>query len=465
MSITYIDAYAIGDPDFPSVSLLLHLNGTNGSTDFTGADTSSLPKTVTGVGSAQISNAEARFHQSLLLNDANTYTNYLTTPDNAGFQFGTGDFTVEAWFYLISKPRGVAAIISSGSSLYNANGGYLVVDGSNRIQFGLPGAAFSGGTISTGQWYHVAGTRSGTTTRIFINGTLEATGTGDSSSYNFSKDNLLIGRNGWDSSGSQGFHGYIDEVRITKGVARYTASFTAPTAPAAPFPDAEVGIVTSGLILYLDAGDTASYPGSGATWTDLSGNGNNATLVGGVGYNFANQGSLTFDGNNDFASYSFTNPFAETVIVWAKSATTNWNTNCWISSSRAENGHLIHPVQGQKTVQFYMGESTGPNQIIGTGTPNNIMIPHMYSYTESGTDLHIAYIDATEVARSTFSLTFGSSRSTTPSSQTTYLGADAALQLNRYGNGNIYSCLRYNRALTATEITQNYNALKGRYGL
>ena len=234
MSITYINAYAMGDPDFPSVSLLLHLNGTNGSTDFTGADTSSLPKTVTGVGSAQISNAEARFDQSLLLNDANTYTNYLTTPDNAGFQFGTGDFTVEAWIYLISKARGTAGILCSGSASFGDNGGYFVVDSGNRIQLGIPGFAVFGGTISTGQWYHVAGTRSGTTTRIFIDGTLTSTGTSDGNNYNFSKDNLLIGRNGWEVSGSQGFHGYIDEVRITKGVARYTATFTPPTAA---FPD------------------------------------------------------------------------------------------------------------------------------------------------------------------------------------------------------------------------------------
>lgn len=236
MSLIYINPYsfaaASGDPDFANVSLLLHLDGTNGSTTFT--DTSSSPKTLTAVGSAQISTAEAQFGQSLLLNTDNSYANYLTTPDNAGFQMSTGNFTLEAWIYLISKPRNTAGILCSGSASFGDNGGYFVVDSSNRIQFGLPGFAVFGGTISTGQWYHVAGTRSGTTTRIFIDGTLTSTGTSDSNNYNFSKDNLLIGRNGWDGSGSQAFHGYIDEVRITKGVARYTATFTPPTAA---FPD------------------------------------------------------------------------------------------------------------------------------------------------------------------------------------------------------------------------------------
>ena len=220
-----------GDPDFSSVSLLLHLDGTNGSTTFT--DTSSSPKTLTAAGSAQISTAEAKFGQSLLLNTANDYANYLTTPDNVGFQFGTGAFTMEAWIYLISKPRSVAAVIATGTASFGAGSYYFVVDGSNKLQFGGSGVStlLSTSTISTGQWYHVAVSRSGTTTRIFIDGTLEDTEASDTTSYNYSTNNLLIGRNGWDSSGNQGFYGYIDEVRITKGVARYTATFTAPTAP------------------------------------------------------------------------------------------------------------------------------------------------------------------------------------------------------------------------------------------
>ena len=60
-------------------------------------------------------------------------------------------------------------------------------------------------------------------------------------------------------------------------------------------------IVTNGLVLHLDAGNPASYPGSGTTWTDLSGNGNDGTLVNGVGYDSANGGSLVFDGVNDYA--------------------------------------------------------------------------------------------------------------------------------------------------------------------
>jgi hypothetical protein len=99
-----------------------------------------------------------------LLNTANDYANYLTTPDNVGFQFGTGAFTMEAWIYLISKPRNVAAVIATGTASFGAGSYYFVVDGSNKLQFGGSGvsALQSASTISTGQWYHVAASRSGT---------------------------------------------------------------------------------------------------------------------------------------------------------------------------------------------------------------------------------------------------------------------------------------------------------------
>jgi hypothetical protein len=65
-------------------------------------------------------------------------------------------------------------------------------------------------------------------------------------------------------------------------------------------------IVTDGLVLCLDAGNPKSYPGSGTTWTDLSGNGNNGTLVNGVGYSGDNLGSLSFDGVNDYYNRALT---------------------------------------------------------------------------------------------------------------------------------------------------------------
>jgi hypothetical protein len=218
-------------------------------------------------------------------------------------------------------------------------------------------------------------------------------------------------------------------------------------------------IITQNLVLCLDAANTKSYPGSGTTWTDLSGNGNTGTLVNGVGYSGDNLGSLSFDGVNDYVSFSFVNPFAETVIVWARSATSTWNTNGWISSSRRQNGHIMHPSAGTRSVTYYTLNSSATYAGIGAVTPDDITIPHMYSITTNGSNSHKCYFDGIEVASSSSSIT----RTASPTAQIWYLGKDD--YGGRYGNGNIYNCLRYNRALSAAEIQQNYNALKGRFSI
>jgi hypothetical protein len=219
-------------------------------------------------------------------------------------------------------------------------------------------------------------------------------------------------------------------------------------------------IVKSGLVLYLDAGNQNSYPGTGTTWTDISQNNNNGTLTNGPTFNSANGGSIVLDGTNDYITYNLANPFAETIIVWIRSATVNWNAFGWIACSRSQNGHIIHPDVDTKVVTFYLLNSGGFNISIGSATPTDITIPHMYAYSTNGSNLHKVYLDGIEVASSTTAI----SRTTTPSSQNCFLGVDSCCA-GRNGNGNIYNAIRYNRALTATEILQNYNATKARFGL
>ena len=138
----------------------------------------------------------------------------------------------------------------------------------------------------------------------------------------------------------------------------------------------------------------------------------------------------------------------------------NWNQYGWISSSRRQNGHIIHPENpGSKVVSYYILDSSLSYTFIGSVIPDNITIPHMYAYTTNGSNLHKGYLDGIEVASSSSGIT----RTASPTAQIWYLGQDD--YGGRFGNGKIYNCLRYNRALTATEIAQNYNALKGRYGL
>jgi hypothetical protein len=222
------------DPSFSSVSLLLPMNGSNNSTTFT--DSSSNAFTPTVYGNAKISTAQSKFGGASGLFDGNG--DYFRYADNAAFQLGTGAFTVEAWVYVVSQANTYPTFLGSGVSSFTTGAVYFSTWGdsnptpANRKKFGF-GTFASGGilvsttSLATGQWYHIAVTRTGTTVRLFIDGTLEATAT-NSESINLSASGLIVGACGW-SNTTDAFNGYVDDLRITKGVARYTASFTVPS--------------------------------------------------------------------------------------------------------------------------------------------------------------------------------------------------------------------------------------------
>lgn len=217
-----------GDPDFASVVALLHFDGTNGSTTF--ADVRGL--TWTANGNAQLSTTNPRFGTACLLLDGSGDFALTSTP--SGFEFGTGDFTVEAWI----RPANVSAFQDIFSNRSPAGGGmtFRITDSGFLDYF--PGNApirLVGSTALTANVYtHVAVSRASGTTRLFIGGALDGS---LSDSFNYAMSNgqstdTAIGRS--QLTASQFFDGRIDEMRVTKGVGRYTASFTPPTSP---FPD------------------------------------------------------------------------------------------------------------------------------------------------------------------------------------------------------------------------------------
>jgi hypothetical protein len=217
------------DPQYGSVSLLLHGNGTNGSTTIT--DNSPSPKTVTAVGNAQISTAQSKFGGSSIAFDGTG--DYLTVPSNTAFAFGTDDFTIECWVWFGPAINTYGRIIQCGD--YASGGDWQLVRWENTnpaqiafdMQAGSPRMQ-SSILISQNTWAHVAVTRSGSTVRMFIDGISAGSVT---SSLNLTKSVITVGAN---SAGLEAHNGYIDDLRITKGIARYTSNFTPP---AAPFPD------------------------------------------------------------------------------------------------------------------------------------------------------------------------------------------------------------------------------------
>ena len=222
----YRFATAASDPYWANVSALLHMQGANNGTTFT--DSSSNALTCTALGNAKTTTADFKWGNSCGIFDGST--DYLTIAASAGFNFGTGNWTIEMWINwasvsgqqtLIDIGNGSTNLrIDSGNTVYSLDdGGVLVIN------------AASISTLSAGQWYHVALVRNSTARTLYIDGTSVASGTRSGSSGSSSVTTKVGARN----DGALAFNGKMQDLRVTKAVARYTANFTAPTAQ---FPDA-----------------------------------------------------------------------------------------------------------------------------------------------------------------------------------------------------------------------------------
>lgn len=209
--------------------LLLHCEGADASTTFT--DSSPSPHTFTAAGNAQIDTAQFKFGAASILLDGTG--DYLTGDGSADFAFGSGDFTFDFWIRINS--------LASTQILYDSrpastNGVYTTLYiSSNTLKFFVSGADRITGatTLSINTWYHIAVARSGTSTKLFLNGTQEGSTYSDSNSYLNPANRPLIGESG--NTAGNPINGWVDEFRISKGIARWTADFTPPTRAYADF--------------------------------------------------------------------------------------------------------------------------------------------------------------------------------------------------------------------------------------
>ena len=214
----------VGDVHFPKVKLLLPFDGSNAAT--TTNDESNSTHSVTFAGGAQISTAESKFGGSSLYLNGNSGTK-LTISQSSDFDFGTGDFTIEFWIKtsLSNNDTQSRRVISFG------------VNDANRIQIFLSSTGIDfydtssvkvDGDIDVadGNWHHVAFTRSGTSLKGFVDGAQSGSTASNSTDYDNAAA-LTIGA--YASTGLGRVVGYLEDLRITKGLARYTSAFTAPT--------------------------------------------------------------------------------------------------------------------------------------------------------------------------------------------------------------------------------------------
>jgi hypothetical protein len=210
------------DPYFDQISLLLRGDGANGSTSI--IDSSLSPKTATAVGNAQISTAQSKFGGASLLFDGSG--DALRYAINEAFGWGTGDFTVEFWLYYLGG-NGYVFFWIQGAPVTLPFLGYGLNAGTKTPWLWNGADVLIGNTnVTNNVWQHHAVVRNSGTLTIYLNGI--SIGSTTFTSNLASSKPFSLGDNG---SLLQFTNGYIDDFRITKGVARYTSNFTPPTAP------------------------------------------------------------------------------------------------------------------------------------------------------------------------------------------------------------------------------------------
>jgi hypothetical protein len=384
----------VADPYYNYTSLLLHMDGTNASTNFVDSGPNALTVTAT---SATISTTLSKYGGSSAF--FNGSTGFLSLTGNSSFQFGTGDFTIEMWVYISANAnsqqtfldtRGAATATPFTFGLYQSKLAFY--DGTMRQ---------SSATVTTGQWYHFAACRSGGTLRLFIDG-ISYYSASNTTNFTTGANSIYIGR-GFDSAAYY-TNGYIDDLRITK-YARFTSAFAPPAAALPDIYNPNTTLPVSGAALWL-AGDDSStlYTDAGSSavkksgdlvyqWSDKSGNGRNATqatsgnrptwvapasarnTLGAVGFNgsqwidLADNTSLAF-GTSDF-----------TVECWIKP--TSFSGTSFLLGAATNSFCIYFASTGALNIGQYGVAGLVASSVISTSTWTHIAV------SRSGTSLRV----------------------------------------------------------------------------
>ena len=227
------------------------------------------------------------------------------------------------------------------------------------------------------------------------------------------------------------------------------------------------GIVTNGLVLDLDAAKVASYPGTGTTWYDISGNNNNGTLTNGPTFSgIGKQASIVFDGTDD---YVVVNNFpqlpvsssARTINIWFNPNALTWQSNI--------NNLFFYGTAGTTGATFGIDFDIYPVMEIYTwgGSGKDLMFSSSFAQT-GWANIAVTYDGSTSIkiyenGTNTQTLTLSSPCNT--GNTNVWIGSINPTYQSWYYDGKVSVSQIYNRALSAAEVSQNFNALRGRYGI
>ena len=219
-------------------------------------------------------------------------------------------------------------------------------------------------------------------------------------------------------------------------------------------------IVTDGLVLYLDAANRSSYPGSGTTWSDISRTGANGTLVNGPTFNSANGGSIVFDGTDDYVSTSIntstlnlTTSNGATMMCWLNMTILNrWTGVISFTGNTGNDVDFGWDLTSSNIVRVWKNGS-GASSAINISSYSNQWVLYTLTSTSSNLNFYINNSAPTSVALA--------------GNINTTIGRNLLIMDNWDSSvsGRLSNVVIYNRALSQTEILQNYNSTKTRFGL
>ena len=424
------------DEYYEYVTFMLHANGANASTSF--PDSSLYGRAVTVNGNAQVSTAQSKFGGASVYFDGTG--DYLTTPVSSSIEFGSGDFTVETWirFGSISGEQAILSLGNGANGVGPVQCGWSLRFNSNvlywyRYAHPTETAVSFSWAPSANIWYHVAVCRQGTNLRAFVDGTQIGTTQTNTTAYDrINSDDFHVGRF-ITGAGTFTLNGYIDDLRITKGYARYTSNFSVPTGPyedeGAPLADPFYSSVS--LLLPMNGSNNST------TFTDRSPNALTVTANGDAKLSTAVKrygvSSAVFDGTGDYLSISSS---------IARLSSGDHTVEMWIYPTAVggvDGGYFWS--------QYYASGSPAGRCVFGYSSTGTIFIQlgaSSFTTTETyalNTWHHVAYVRS-GTTNSLF--VNGSLRGSFSSSQTVL---DTAVIIGN-GNGNTEGSPTWNRAFT-----------------
>ena len=416
------------DPYASNVSLHLKMDGANGSTTFTDSSPNALA--VTAVGNAQISTTQSKYNGSAGYFDGTG--DYLSIAANAAIDLSSSDFAIEFWVRPAPKTNAVDAVFGYGNyaCMFYHDGTNWTLEMSST---GSSNQLVITCAVTLNTWQHIAIVRNGSSIVVYKDGVSSATGT-FTGAVTTNARILRIGDNG----NSQNINGYIDNFKITKGVARYTSAFTSPPIP--------------------------------STCTDLTKNKNVGTLTNGVDYNFSNGGSLVFDGVNDY--------------IYGSLNSSTWSSNFTICTwfKHTDYGNLWEAIFSANTSSSYYGSPILTFNGTSSSTKNQIGInnagiavdgifldltaDHLNKWifcilSLSGTTVTISAFKDGVLSSTSGTLPYALNRT----SLGYYIGRHYDFVTNQIFKGSIANIMIYNKALTSGEVYNNFVANRGRFGV